>query len=93
MDESNLKRCITIGIIVLVNIIIVIFTCISVIKSVNKIESGNVPISTKSEEDADSYTENMNEVQEDDLQEDDTSMSFSSLFSKIAKFIKSKYFY
>lgn len=90
MDEPKLKRYIVIGLIVLINIILIIFVCISVMKSINRIESGSTNNVNNSigEESVASSTEDTNYIENDEVQEMD--ISFGSIFKKISKNINAK---
>lgn len=91
MDEPKLKRYILIGLIVFVNAIFIIFTVVSVIKSVNRIESGQVSVShteDNSEANAGDLTEAQGEeqvVEEEGGDDIGEGLSVGSIFSKIAK--------
>lgn len=67
--SQKLKRYIVIGLIVLINIILIIFVCISVMKSINRIESGsnNNVNNSIGEESVASSTEDTNYIENDEV--------------------------
>ena len=98
MEETFLKKYILIGIIVFVNIILILLTAISVIKSINKVAKGetiNSKVETASEM-QDLNRETQDEQVEDNIQDDDMgNMNFSlsdifTNFSKIKDYIDMK---
>ena len=80
VEETFLKKYILIGIIVFVNIILILLTAISVIKSINKVAKGetiNSKVETASEM-QDLNRETQDEQVEDNIQDDDMgNMNFS----------------
>ena len=98
VEETFLKKYILIGIIVFVNIILILLTAISVIKSINKVAKGetiNSKVETASEM-QDLNRETQDEQVEDNIQDDDMgNMNFSlsdifTNFSKIKDYIDMK---
>ena len=87
MDESILKKYIVIILIVLINVILIILTCISVAKSINRIEKGEVIVAKTEEHKLNINTEELNEEQDNDYNTENTSFTINNFFNNISKII------
>ncbi len=85
MEESILRKYIIIGVIVLINIILILFTCISVVKSINKIERGEVTINKTEEQELYTNIEETDENQNNEHIIENNSFSISKVFDNIIK--------